>query len=121
MSRKTIEEDPNNATYLDTYAWIMFLQGRYSEAKAYIDRALENSTDTIYPANDSLAEQSLDSISGEEKTMLSDVVLEHAGDIYFHCGETDRAVELWQKATRFGKGSAVLPKKIKQRKFIPAK
>ena len=121
MSRKTIEEDPNNATYLDTYAWIMFLQGRYNEAKAYIDRALENSTDTIYPANDSLAEQSLDSISGEEKTTLSDVVLEHAGDIYFHCGETGRAVELWQKATRFGKGSAVLPKKIKQRKFIPAK
>jgi tetratricopeptide (TPR) repeat protein len=121
MSRKTVEAEPNNATYLDTYAWILFKKGRYSEAKAYIDRALENSTSATSTVNDSLKEDSLDTIPANGENALSDVVLEHAGDIYFNCGETDRAVELWQEATRYGDGSATLPKKIKQRKYIPAK
>ena len=39
---KTIKAEPKNATYLDTYAWILFMEGRYSEAKIYIDQALQN-------------------------------------------------------------------------------
>jgi len=42
MSYKTIKAEPKNATYLDTYAWILFMEGRYSEAKIYIDQALQN-------------------------------------------------------------------------------
>lgn len=42
MSLKTVKEEPNNSTYLDTYAWILFLQGRYEEAKIYIDMAVKN-------------------------------------------------------------------------------
>ena len=38
----TIKAEPKNATYLDTYAWILFMEGRYSEAKIYIDQALQN-------------------------------------------------------------------------------
>lgn len=40
MSYKTVAEEPNNATYLDTYAWILFQQGRYDDAQTYIDRTL---------------------------------------------------------------------------------
>ena len=40
MSQKTVKAEPTNSTYLDTYAWILFLQERYDEARAYIDRAL---------------------------------------------------------------------------------
>lgn len=40
MSLKTIGYEPENPTYLDTYAWILFRQIKYPEAKAYIDRAL---------------------------------------------------------------------------------
>ena len=39
MSYKTIKAEPKNATYLDTYAWILFMQQRYSEARIYIDQA----------------------------------------------------------------------------------
>ena len=46
MSLKTIKAEPNNATYLDTYAWILFMQGRYEEAKIYIDMAIKNLDDT---------------------------------------------------------------------------
>lgn len=42
MSLKTIKDEPNNATYLDTYAWILYLQGRYEEAKIYIEMAVKN-------------------------------------------------------------------------------
>lgn len=42
MSLKTIKAQPNNAIYLDTYAWIMYLMGRYEEAKIYMDIATKN-------------------------------------------------------------------------------
>ena len=42
MSLKTVKAEPNNATYLDTYAWILFKQQRYEEAKIYIDLAVKN-------------------------------------------------------------------------------
>lgn len=42
MSQKTIEEAPDNPTYLDTYAWILHLQGQDMLAEFYIRKALEN-------------------------------------------------------------------------------
>lgn len=42
MSLKTIKAEPNNSTYLDTYAWVLYLQGRYEEARIYIDMAVKN-------------------------------------------------------------------------------
>lgn len=41
MSLKTVKAEPNSATYLDTYAWVLYVQGRYEEAKIYIDMAIE--------------------------------------------------------------------------------
>ena len=38
MSQKTILAEPDNATYVDTYAWVLFRLGRYEEAKAYADK-----------------------------------------------------------------------------------
>ncbi|MBQ9640692.1 MAG: tetratricopeptide repeat protein [Bacteroidaceae bacterium] len=40
MSRRSNELDPNNPTYLDTLAWVLFQQGRYAEAKEVMDRAV---------------------------------------------------------------------------------
>ena len=97
MSFKTVQAEPTNSTYLDTYAWILVLQKRYDEARAYIDRALENDND---------------STNGP-----SAVVIGHAGDIYCMCGDTDRAVELWQRALKAGGDKAVLTRKIKTKKL----
>ena len=41
MSRKSNELDPDNATYLDTYAWVLFQLKRYEEAKQYMDKVVE--------------------------------------------------------------------------------
>ncbi len=97
MSAKTIKAEPTNATFLDTYAWILYLQERYDEAKAYIDRAIANDSDSTQTGS-----------SGP-----SAVVIEHAGDIYSKCGDQKRAAELWQKAIEAGGDKAVLERKIK--------
>lgn len=99
MSYKTVTAEPNNATYLDTYAWILFMKGRYSEAKSYIDQAL----------------------SVESDSTIGPVVIEHAGDIYAMNGDTSKAVEYWKKALSMGGDKAILQKKIKQRKYIKKK
>ena len=40
MSRKTIELEPKNATYLDTYGWILHLTGNTLEAKLFFKQAM---------------------------------------------------------------------------------
>ena len=40
MSRMSNELEPDNATYLDTYAWVLFQQKRYDD-KQYMDKVVE--------------------------------------------------------------------------------
>ncbi len=40
MSQYTIQAEPNNPTYLDTYAWILYLRGEYLLAEMYIRQAM---------------------------------------------------------------------------------
>ena len=94
MSYKSIKAEPKNATYLDTYAWILFMQKRYAEAKIYIDQALQNDADS------------------------SAVITEHAGDIYIQNKEVSRAVELWQQALEKDPKNKLLSRKIKSKKYI---
>ena len=96
MSQKTIKAEPKNSTYLDTYAWILFMQKRYAEAKIYIDQALQNKVDS----------------------MDNSVILEHAGDIYAQSGETAQAVQLWQEALQNRPEEKILIRKIKLKKYI---
>ncbi len=96
MSRKSIELDAKNANNLDTYAWILFTQGRHSEARIYIEQALQNdSTNSV-------------------------ILLEHAGDIYACCGDIAKAMEYWQKAAaqQTAKENKTLFRKIKRKKYL---
>lgn len=78
MSFKTIKAEPENSTYLDTYAWILFEKGRYTEARIYIEQALKN---------------------GGDKSQL---IVEHCGDIHYKAGNKDKALEYWKKADAMG-------------------
>ena len=98
MSRRSLEKEPDSPTYLDTYAWILFKQKRYAEAKVYIDQALDAMGDSL-SANDA-------------------TVVEHAGDIYAKNGFKDKALEFWLQAADLDTPSAVLEKKIKKKKYI---
>lgn len=96
LSARTIREEPKNATFLDTYAWILYKQQRFAEAKIYIDQALANDSDSVQSA----------------------VVLEHAGDIYYRNNQPDQAVDFWKKALEADSENVLLPKKIKLKKII---
>lgn len=95
MSRRTLQEAPDEATYIDTYMWVLFLLGRYEEAEEYAVKLL-----------------SLDN----EK---SSVEFHHCGDIFAKNNKIDKAVECWIKAQELGDDSKILKRKIKKRKYIP--
>ena len=95
MSYKTVKAEPNNATYLDTYAWILFEKGNYAEARIYIDNAMKS--------------------EGGDK---SDVIVEHCGDIYNMTGDVDGALTYWKKALEMGSESKTLKQKIEKKKYI---
>ena len=96
MSYKTIKAEPKNSTFLDTYAWILFMQDRFAEAKIYADQAVTNDTDSVQSA----------------------VILEHTGDIYACLGKVNDAVNFWKKAVKSGGDSALLKRKIELKKYI---
>lgn len=95
MSRRTIKKEPENPTYLDTYAWVLFRQKRYAEAKIYIEQTLK--FDTVDVSAD---------------------VLEHAGDIYANNGEMEKAMEKWKEALKLSPKNKVLIRKIKLKKYL---
>lgn len=41
MSKRSLELDERNPTYLDTYAWILYKSGDYKEALEYIEAAID--------------------------------------------------------------------------------
>jgi tetratricopeptide (TPR) repeat protein len=41
LSFETILREPENPTFLDTYGWILFKMGEFSEAESYLRRAVE--------------------------------------------------------------------------------
>lgn len=94
MAAQCIKLEPDNATYLDTYAWVFFVQGNYTLAKIYIENAL--SKDTTNSAE----------------------LVDHYGNILYMSGEKDKALEQWKKAKEMGKDTDVLKQKIAKGIYI---
>lgn len=93
MAEKANTLSPDNASYEDTYAWVLFKSGKYEEAKLWQQKALQHGG-----ANDG-------------------TVLEHYGDILFKLNDVDGAVEYWMKAKAKNVESDLIDKKIAQRKW----
>jgi len=93
MGRKANQLVKDNSSYEDTYAWVLYKQKQYEEAKKWIEKALEH---------------------GGEK---NGVILEHYGDLFFQLGQTEKAFEYWKKAKAAGKHSDLLDKKIADKKM----
>ena len=93
MSGKVIELYPNNATYLDTHAWVLFKKKNYQLAKFYMESAIKN--------------------GGEDNPVL----LEHYGDILIMLNKKSEAKEYWLKAKEKGSDSTLLDRKISDLKY----
>jgi len=73
MSLKSLESEPENASFLDTLGWIYYQKGEYEKALEYIRKAVE--------------------VGG-----VSATVYEHLGDVYDKLGNDDMSQEWWGKA-----------------------
>ncbi|CAM3953364.1 tetratricopeptide repeat protein [Mucilaginibacter galii] len=94
LSKHSIDIQPNTASFEDTYAWILFRQKKYADAKTWIEKALQHGKDA------------------------SATQTEHYGDILFYLGNTDAAVQNWKKAKEYGAKSPLLDRKINEKKYI---
>jgi tetratricopeptide (TPR) repeat protein len=92
MATLLIKNNPDNATYLDTYAWVLFMREKYKEAKKIMERAID---------------------TGHANAAH----FEHYGDILYQLGEVDNAVRQWEKARGLNANSELLNKKIANRKI----
>ena len=108
MSYRTIKVEPDNRTYLDTYAWILFMQAKYEQAQEYMDKVVPRDSSEQFLMTD---------------LYTSTAILEHAGDIAWMNGDAERATYLWQLAVRRGDDEVtpILRKKAKKRKYYNKK
>jgi tetratricopeptide (TPR) repeat protein len=93
MAKHANELQPGSASFEDTYAWILFKQKNYKDAKTWMEKAMLH-----------------------DKTK-SAVQAEHYGDILFYLGDADGAVQSWKRAKDYGAHSALLDKKINEKKY----
>ena len=94
LSELAVKLTPKNSNNLDTYAFALYKNQKYEEARKAIRKAIRY---------------------GGKK---NDVVLEHFGDILYKLGDTTGAFRSWVKARKYGPGSEFLKEKIKEEKLI---
>jgi tetratricopeptide (TPR) repeat protein len=75
MIRKALEQDPENAAYLDSLGWVYFRQGKLNEAETALIRAID-------------------------RMSKDPTVHDHLGDVYFKLGKTREAIAQWQASLK---------------------
>lgn len=94
MAKRATELKPNSPANQDTYGWVLYQMGNYTEAEIWIGKSVAN----------------------EEEA--SGVLLEHYGDVMWQLGDTEKAYVYWLKAKEKGEGSDFLDQKIEEKKLI---
>lgn len=97
MSRKALDQDPENETYLDTYAWVLFKKKNYKEALEYQKQAVETAESAGEPAAE---------------------YYHHLGDIYFMNHEPENALKNWERALKLEPDNELLKKKVAHKTFF---
>jgi len=91
MAALALKDQPDNANFIDTYAWVYFAKKDYTKALLYIKSAVEHDDDNH--------------------------LLEHYGDILWFNDERDAAVEQWTKALETDPDNELLQRKVKDKTY----
>ena len=91
MAGRLVKQFPTNATYLDTYAWVLYKLKDYAGARQALETAIQHTADAT--------------------------VLEHYGDVLYQLNEPAQALAAWEKARQAGGASALIDRKIKEKKL----
>ena len=89
--KRAVKLRENTASFEDTYAWILYQLGQYSEALKWIEKALSNGGDK------------------------SGVINDHYGDILYQLGKTEEALKQWEKAQNLGLDTQAIQDKIRNK------
>ncbi len=92
MAAQAVHNQPTNASFLDTYAWVLYMHEKYKDAKKIMERALA-------------------------QPEPSSTLFEHYGDILFQLGDVDGAVRQWEKARSLTTQHELIDKKIANRRL----
>lgn len=87
LTNRLVKLFPENATFLDTHAWVLFARGDFKGAASFLDKAVK-----------------LNASNG--------TFWEHYGDVASQLGEKEKALEYWRKAKSLGQTSDRIEKKI---------
>ena len=98
MSLKAVTQIPDNPTYLDTRAWVLFRKKQFDDALELEQRAIEL----------------LDEDAEKEETAE---YYHHLGDILFMINRPQEAVDAWKTALEATPDDELLKKKVKNRTF----
>ncbi len=91
MAALALKDLPDNANFIDTYAWVYFAKKDYEKALLYIKSAVEKDEDNH--------------------------LLEHYGDILWFNNEREAAVEQWTKALETDPDNELLQRKVKDKTY----
>ena len=91
MAALALKDLPDNANFIDTYAWVYFAKKDYEKALLYIKSAVEKDEDNH--------------------------LLEHYGDILWFNDEREAAVEQWTKALETDPDNELLQRKVKDKTY----
>ncbi len=92
MIKEVLIVSPNDYHFLDTYGWILFQQGKYSEALSIFQSVQKNG-------------------------LKEPLIIEHIGDCQFKLGNINEALTNWKMALEKGSKNAILPKKIDKKQY----
>lgn len=88
LIERALQIEPDNAAYLDSYAWVLFKLGRVEEAQVQIRRAIEHAT------------------------REDPVIYDHFGDILARLGRIEQARQHWAKALELDPDNGVIKEKL---------
>lgn len=93
MAAKAVNANPNNSTFIDTYAWVFFKKKDYTMALLYIKSAIANS----------------DAPNAD--------ILDHYGDILYMTGDTEEALKQWEKALELDPENELIKRKVEDKTY----
>lgn len=92
LSKRSLEINPNEGSYMDTYGLILFQLNKYTEAENWLKKAVE-----YKPKNPN--------------------IIEHYADCLLMLQRTSEAITYWEMAITMGGNKDRLQKKIKEKKL----
>jgi tetratricopeptide (TPR) repeat protein len=91
LAERLTNSYPDNATFLDTYGWVLYTAKDYKKARKIFEKAVQSAS--------------------------SGTIIEHYGDVLYKLGEEESAIQQWEKAKKMGGTTQLIDKKIADKKL----